>query len=221
MKENDGQFVSQLSLFIKWLAVTTIGWTISPLAIGGVNVHSLPELNALIASYFFNGALIGVIVGLGQAFILKSRQVPWLKWTLVTFNAYAVGLPVSVWLASSFALWDWPADLPKLTGNPGIFMNISLSQAALGGLLLGVSQWLILREHIVLVTRRGALLWILGNLSGLGLGGFLATILDSLILMGYFSAPIGHVVTRASVGAVLGLVTGVILIRLRPTVRSA
>jgi len=221
MKENNGHFVNQLLLFSKWLAVTTLGWALSLLAVGGVNIHSQPELQTLIASYFFNGALIGLIVGVGQAFILKSQQVPWLKWTLVTLIAYAIGLPVSIWLASSFALWNWPAGLPKLTENPGIFMSISLSQAALGGVILGVGQWLILRKHIVLATRRGALLWILGNVCGLGVGGFLATILDSLIWLEYFSAPVGHILARASVGVVLGLMTGIILVRLRPALLLA
>jgi hypothetical protein len=216
MRENN----SQLSLFIKWLLVTTLGWMLNLLVVGGVNVHSQPELQALIASYFFNGVLIGLIVGLGQALILKSQQIPWLKWTFVTVIAYAIGLPASVWLASSFALWNWPAGLPRLTGNPSIFMIVDLHQAALGGVLLGVGQWLILRKHIVLATRRGALLWILGNLCGLGLGGFLATILDSLISLGYFSVPMGHIVARASVGAILGLVTGIILIILHPGLRS-
>ncbi len=212
MKENNRHFPSRLSLIGKWLVVTTLGWAISTLVVGGAYVHSWPEWQALVASYFLNGALIGAIVGLGQARILGSLQVPLLKWTLVTLMAYTIGLPASVVLASGITFWLWPADLPMLAGLPGTFMIIGLSQAALGGAVVGLVQWLVLRGRVVPATRRGGLLWILGNVSGLGIGGFLATILDGLTWLGYFSFPVGQLAARIMVGAILGLITGTILV---------
>ncbi len=220
MKEGNGPFASRPSMVGKWLMATTLGWAVSFVAVGSTAVHSWSEWQALVVSLFINGALVGTVVGLGQALVLGPRQVSLLKWTLVTLAAYAVGLPASVVLATGIALWTWPVGLPTLVGLPGVFITINMRHAALGGAVLGLGQWLVLRDRAVPATGHGALLWILGNVCGLGIGGVLATTLDDLTRLGYFPSPMGHIAARAIVGSVLGLTTGIVLVRLRSSMHA-
>jgi hypothetical protein len=188
----------------------------SLLAIGDANIHSWPEWQALVVSYGLNGALIGVLVGLGQARILGPLQVPLLRWTFVTLVVYAIGLSVSVVLASAITFWTWPAELPMLTGDSTTFMWLDvLHIAPVAGAILGLGQWWVLRGYIGPTTRLGGLLWTLGNICGLGIGGFLARIISGLTWLGYFSYPVGRLTERAVVGAILGFITGAILVILR------
>src|SRR5574337_1628180 len=108
MKEHNGPSDRKLLLVGKWLLVTMLGWAISLLAIGGASVHSWSEWHALVVSYGLNGALIGALVGLGQARILGPWQVTSLKWTLVTLVLYVVGLLAGVMLTSAINFWTWP-----------------------------------------------------------------------------------------------------------------
>jgi len=216
MKEDNEPLGRKLLLVGKWLLITMLGWAISLLAIGGASVHSWSEWQALVVSYGLNGALIGALVGLGQARILGPWQVPSLKWTLVTLVLYVVGLLAGVVLTSAINFWTWPAELPMLTGASTTFMWIDvLHIAPVAGTILGLGQWWVLRGYIGPTTRLGGLLWTLGNICGLGIGGFLARIISGLTWLGYFSYPVGRLAERAVVGAILGLITGAILVILR------
>ena len=68
---------------------------------------------------------------------------------------------------------------------------------ALGGTVLGVPQWLVLRRQVARASW-----WVLASTVGWVVGGFLS---------GAFE---GGVVGRAVIGAVYGAITGAVLVRL-------
>jgi len=196
----------------KWIAVTVLAWTLSPLP-GGATVHSVDELWRFIVAYLVSGALLGVLLGLGQAWALKLHGREFGNWVLVTLVGYAVGLPASLALAGGSALADWPADLPPLNGAANVFMEIGLQQTVLAGLLVGLGQWRLMPSRTVTRTPRSFLLWLLSNVAGLGLGALTASIMVgiSAVAQGQIPPAPGaaeQALARAAVGLVFALITG-------------
>lgn len=213
-------YSSKLALISKWLTISMVAWMIPPFVVGFHHIISWTEWRSLLAAYGLNGAVIGTIVGLGHARVLGATQVPWRRWVVVTLTAYAVGLAVGFGLASAVAFWRWPVGLPMLEGLPGTQMVIGLYHAApYAGAVIGLAQWLMLRNQVVPATGRAGIIWTLSSVCGLTLGAFVAMIIDELTFAGIFPLSIGHLVARFSVGVCLGLFTGIALVTLRPPVQ--
>ncbi|MBI1256644.1 MAG: hypothetical protein GC204_04180 [Chloroflexi bacterium] len=115
------------SFYVLWMLAFLgfpIGGGLSQIVVGAVD----NPLRALLA-----GLITGAVIGLAQFFVL-SRVLPLdLRWILVTALGMALGLAISVALFGT-----------ETAGNP------LLVRAAITGLVIGLAQWVVLREFVPL-----------------------------------------------------------------------
>ena len=119
-----------------------------------------------------------------------SRNVPsdsplvagwrfWLWWALASAVAWGVGGPMGM-----------------AVGSFGDIIVAGFMGAALGGIVAGMLQWLVLRRQL---ARAGW--WVLASTMGWVVGGFLSG-----------AVPVGGFLGWAALGAVYGSITGTVLV---------
>lgn len=205
--------VASLPLVAKWFLVTLCAWSFNALTLGGVAVRSWAEWQALLLAYGINGAVIGGVMGLGQAWVFNQTVSP--KTILVMAALYALALPAGLGLASAIGVWTWPRNLPMLTGSANTFLQLGLSNAApLAGLIIGLGQWWLWRGQPLPATWRGALWWVLANIFGMALGSILASVAEGLTFMGQLPSALGLLIARALAGSAVGLISSYCLFKL-------
>lgn len=211
-------------LWRDWIAANALGEVVGlgvavAIAIGVVQAHAIPpaaEILVVTAAFLATGAYEGAIVGAAQWLVLR-RVFPSLR-AKEWIGATAVGAIVAWMLARlPSALADWKSVAGDVgQPAPGLAMILLLSAAAGAalGLILGVAQWVVLRNH---VKRAG--IWIGANALAWTAGMpliFLAAGLPSphtsALAIGAFV-----MITVAVAGAVVGAIEGAFLrLLLRP-----
>ena len=181
------------SFLLSWIKITIYGWLLGfvfivLLAFGG-------EALGLGEFQFFIGIAIGAGVGYMQGRFLKIYfDIDW-KWVVV--SSASMGL--------SFAFFDLARTFSTIEYN--LFYSV-----ALGGLLVSVAQYYILRLFF-----KNSLLWIpVSWLAWMAAGGLvrLTELIDILGLPGLVSAIIVLVILTIGASALLGLITGLGLKRI-------
>ena len=115
------------------------------------------------ASFLVTGALEGAFIGLAQGSLLKRlvpslRLLPFTLWTMFpAVLAWAVGMGPSTFLATTSATAASPVTAPPV----GLVLLLSAVGGALGGLLIGGSQWLEVRKHVT-----SARAWVIASVAG-------------------------------------------------------
>ena len=186
-----------------WTAVTLIGFAFAT-TVGTLAAAPLGSLHAILGGMFFliaYGAVLGAVLGLVQLTVIRRRAV-WSSWIVASVLGFAVGLPVMALVGD--ALGKAVDPLVNLYVGEGTIQDLS---GATLGLIVGVAQWLALREG--LPRRRG---WLIGSAVGTAIGyGIAAALLEgfeidllraSLVL--WFGA---------TVGLFMGLAQGIVLAR--------
>jgi len=215
------QVMAERHLFRDWIAANALGEVLglgvaALIAIAVAHAHTLPpgeEILLVSAAFLAIGAYEGAIVGGAQWLVLR-RLLPSLRareWVGATMAGAVVA-----WMLGRIpsALADWES-VGGGVGQPAPSVaTIVLLSAAAGaalGLILGVAQWFVLREHV-----RRAGLWIAANAlawaAGMpllfiaaGIPGPHASVLSITALL---------VATVGAAGAVVGSIEGLFLRRL-------
>ncbi len=176
------------------LAMTAGGALLCSVSAGGPAQVEGNFVTALKAG-IVGGAVAGWIIAVCQWLILRRRWITTNGWVLLTTIAWTAGWTLG-WTISGIALGQFAR-----VGYAGV-MLLSVLLATIGGALVGLAQWVILRRH---VKRAGW--WIVAMAASWGLGAI--------------AGPGG--LLR---GAIVGGVTGAVLIwltspRATSTFRSA
>lgn len=116
-----------ISFYLLWL-LAFLGFPI-----GGAVAYSLVGAVDIPARAALAGLVTGVVIGLAQWLVLRQALPLNPGWIVITGMGTAVGL------AAGVALFG--------TETAG---NTLLLRAALTGLIIGIAQWLLLREHITM-----------------------------------------------------------------------
>jgi hypothetical protein len=116
-----------LSFYVLWL-LAFLGFPI-----GGAVAYSLVGAVDSPVRAALAGLITGLVIGVAQWLVLRQALPLNPGWNAVT------GIGMAVGLAAGVALFG--------TENAG---NPLLLRAALTGLLIGVAQWLLLREHVAM-----------------------------------------------------------------------
>lgn len=171
------------------------------------------------------GAIIGLALGACQLLVLGRRIQPF-WWLLVTVAGMAVGNSVGTIINIHFAFTMGDSIGPEV-------VRWGLDHAAgglLNGAILGLAQWLVLRQRVV-----HAYWWILANAIAWTMGVVVVrtlyvnvTFAETASIMKLLGAGLFHILEEASylvldiwapeglsiAGAVVGMSTGIVLIRL-------
>jgi hypothetical protein len=138
LKVNSGSF------FLQWVTAVTVSMIVAVMA-AFVSMWSIGEWVAqawgdmaggLVAGGIF-GALLGIGAGLGQAIVLRSHGIPFIRWLGQTALAGAVGMAIGFTLM--FSLFDMD-NVPQAAAGLVIALSV--------GLPIGLVQWQILKPHV-------------------------------------------------------------------------
>lgn len=187
--------MSERKLFNQWVRATWVGWVLGIPLIAGLAL--MGEAVGIGGIQVLVGLGMGAGVGLMQGRVIRAvlhRFAPW-------FWSCFVGLGL-IFLA---------VDIAKLAQRN--FPYYPYSCVALGGLITGIWQAVLLRPHV-----RKPGWWIAGSVLGWSLAAGLVGVADALFrsrsingaagLVAYFGSLVGG-------GLLLGIVTGAVLLWLR------
>ncbi len=135
--------------WIKWVIATTASPVLASIistTVASILYAVLPFLGLLIG-LALSGSSIGILLGITQASILKSKCIDSSPWILASAVGWITGAIIATLFARIFSRLD--VDVFR------IFIGIGI------GLSLGIGQWLILRQQF-----RQAFWWIPANVIG-------------------------------------------------------
>ncbi|MFC1683419.1 hypothetical protein ACFL0G_04355 [Candidatus Zixiibacteriota bacterium] len=188
--------------WLQWVLLSSVGCSIG-LFVGFVFGSIISE-NAIgdsalghILGYFMLGAGLGFMVGLMQWFVLR-RYIPRASlWVLLSTVGFALAMGSGYGAAVvSFGYSEGLDELGSFAAILGWTVVV-----ALGGAVMGILQWLVLRREI---SRAGW--WMLASTVGWGLSMAVAGAI--LIEYKWAYSPGGALVLLFGSGALLGAITG-------------
>jgi hypothetical protein len=191
--------------FLLWILVTMLGWSVGIFSLDR-DAGTYSDVIRLLPIYFVDGLLIGLVVGIGQAFLLNTITEAASSWVWVTALGYAaaffLGLVITVMI---------PAVAFGLRGNGFLpivepsTMTIYLNTDDLfwGALLIGFVQWRVLKNIIPNPKSSIGILWVMGTWFSVGLTFLVRAFTHNTFLDGY---------QMSIVGMIVGVITAVILL---------
>jgi hypothetical protein len=178
--------------WFQWVFACTLGPVLGSIVgfiIGSIISEDIIGSSVLgeIFAYFMLGAVLGYVVGLMQWFVLRQQisRAGW--WALASAAGLAVVISAGIVVA---ALTNYSVGLD----NFSVLLRWVVVMA-LGGAVIGMLQWLILRGQ---VSRAGW--WMLASTVGWGLSMAVAGVFEFVAVGLFFGLLVG--------GVVLGAVTG-------------
>lgn len=207
----------KLTFLFLWVGVSVLGWFLVPINTLYPNLKTYFEVANRGLAYAVCGLMIGLVLGVGQVLVLKQKLYPSKKWFVMTLAGYTlawpIGLAISTLLpAIAFAL-QGSSFLPLRQPAEISFFPFPID-IILGSWVVGMAQWIALRQLLPYRNSRLAALWILGVCLSMGLGIFVALIgrtapinINSGILFDLILA-----IERVKIGVISGIVTGFLLL---------
>jgi MFS family permease len=187
--QNSRRIIMDFVFWLQWLIVSTLGMGLG-LYLGETVAHQSNFLTGFITRGLASGAFLGVL----QWFILKRRvsQTGW--WILASIFGWALAFTVG-WSAGFGVGWAIGISSGWNTGHKIAFIIGGL----LGGAIVGLFQWLVLRKHI---PESG---WvILTSAVGASIGWFASWQLEFVRVTGW----VGNSLTFANSGLLAGATSG-------------
>ena len=192
--------------YLLWIIVTTIAWWAGVLDLNA-DAKTYMDIIRLLPIYLADGLLIGLVLGIGQALVLRRLTNLSGRWVWVTLLGYGLtfltGLIVTVLIPFiiirlRYGIYFLPLREPS---SFSIFLN--MDDLFWGGFLIGVIQWPVLKSIIPNPSREKALLWVLANWFVFGSSLFVRAFTHGTTLASF---------QMALMGIVMGVVTGGILL---------
>ncbi len=194
---------SPLTIYLLWIVVTAIGWLAGIFSLDA-SAKTYMDIIHLLPIYFADGLLIGLVVGIGQALVLRKFMNPIYTWVLATTFGYVLafitGSVVSV-LIPSLVWFSHGEYLLPFAVPSTVSIRLSADDLFYGGILLGVIQWPVLKKIIPSPDRNKGILWILTTWFALGMTMFVRAFTYGNWLANFQKGAMGIVV-----GAISGLV---------------
>lgn len=176
---------------VHWIRLTWGGWLLGIPCI--IALALLGELFGVGGAQFLVGAGMGAGVGLMQAYVIRRLTGKTLRWVLSSMIGLALPFIVT--------------DLAKVIGIG--LPYILEANVAIGGLLAGIAQWLLLRDIF-----SKAWTWIVASTVGWGLAGATSAVAEGLgksqSILGLAGA-LAYLGIVAGGGLILGVITSISL----------
>ena len=183
---------------LQWVAATTAGYatgmTLSTyLASSAVRPFLGPLLDG-IPNVLLYGAVVGLGLGIAQCVVMVRGPVPIRRWLPATLAGAACGFAVAA--IAGEALGN---ALDSTTNNVLGQGAIAAMAGAITGLSIGLGQWLTFPKRLPRARE-----WLIASTIGTALGAVTAG-----VLLGLFELPMFSAAPSTSVGAILGISTGI------------
>jgi len=191
--------------FLLWILVTMLGWSVGIFNLDR-DAGTYSDVIRLLPIFFVDGLIIGLVVGIGQAFLLSTITESALSWVGVTALGYAtaflLGLVITVMI---------PAVAFGVRGNEFLpvvepsTMTIYLNMDDLfwGAFLIGFVQWRVLKRIIPNPKPSIGILWMVGTWFSIGLTFLVRAFTHHTPLDAY---------QISIVGSIVGVITGAMML---------
>jgi hypothetical protein len=160
-----------------WVMVFVIAFCLTQFTKMLNQFFPLRNLNEIISYVLINniyGTSLGIILGLGQWFVLKWKYQTTIRWWLITIIGYTMAffigsfLPILImWIIFG---WEFQLFLP---GSQAFLITPHLFQILLTGLLIALFQWPEIKKLTAHANTKKYLLWIFGSMAGWGISFFI------------------------------------------------
>lgn len=195
----------RLAIYLLWILATMIGWLAGVFDLNST-ARTYMDVVRLLLIYLADGLLIGFVLGIGQALVLRRfthLNWSWMGATVLGYGlAFLTGLIVTVLIPSIVWLSHGEYLLPFVEPSTiSIFLN--WHDIFWGGFLIGPIQWQVLKKAIPGPTQSKAILWMFGNWFVLGASLFISAFTHKTFLANF---------QMGIMGIVMGVVTGAILL---------
>jgi hypothetical protein len=197
---------NRFAFYLLWILVTTIGWSAGVFTLNST-ARTYMDVVRLLLFYLADGLLIGFVLGIGQALVLK-RFTPlsssWVRATVLGYGlAFLMGLLVSISIPS--IVWGLQGEHLLPFARPStVSIWFNMDDLFWGGFLIGPVQWQVLRKIIPGPNRKKAILWMLATWFVLGVSVFIRAFTHETMFASF---------QMGMMGIVMGAVTGAILLR--------
>ncbi len=160
---------SALEITLRWMLATVVAGTLASFIVGALFPFTWGTVIVLA------GTIWGVSIGVGQMRFLQrySPGCDWSKWAVFSATGATIGSLIFI------ALYAIPALLISYEDRSSYRMLLIPYLALLlliGGLILGVSQWLLMRKYM-----QKAGWWVLACTLGCSVGGLIGGIIATII----------------------------------------
>jgi hypothetical protein len=193
-------------IYLLWILATAIGWWLGILNLD-FTAKTYMDIVRLLPIYLAAGLLIGLVVGIGQALVLRRfTNLSW-QWAWATLLGYGLaflaGLIVTILIPSILIRVRYGIYFLPLVEPSTVSVWLNMDDLFWGGFLIGIFQWPILKKIIPSPSRNKALLWVLANWFVLGSSLFIRAFTHQSTLASF---------QMTIMGAIMGIVTGAILL---------
>ncbi len=200
-----------------WMLATSLGWALAPFTPLQTTFRTYAEIVRQAPMYALVGLLLGVTTGLGQALVWKLQGRPAAQWWWATACGFGLALPLGLVAATvlptffSVLLSQDPSGfLPWTEPGGAVFWPLPTALALCGG-IVGLAQWLVLRQLISQIKVSMALLWVFGVWLSLSLGMYLGALTRQWAESFGPTIAVPGLIGRAAAGAAIGLFTSILL----------
>lgn len=191
--------------YLLWTLATTIGWWAGVLDLD-FDAKTYLEIVRLLPIFLADGLLIGLVLGIGQALVLRRLTSFNWQWVWVTCIGYGLafmtGLVVTTLIPSIIIRLRYGTSFLPLVEPSTVSIFLNMDDLFWGGFLIGIFQWPILKTIVPNPGWNKALLWVLANWFVLGASIFVRAFTQESLLAN-FQMPILGVVMGITPGGIL------------------
>jgi len=207
----------KVTFLLLWIGVSALGWFLGPINTLQPTLRTYLDVANRALAYAVCGLIIGLVIGIGQFLVLKQKLYSSKKWFFMTLAGYTLALPIGLVISTlipaiSFTL-QGSSFLPLREPTTIFFFPFPMD-IFLGGWVVGIAQWITLRQILPYRNSRLAALWILGVWLSIGLG-IIAMLIGRTVPININSGMLFDTtlaIERVYIGVVSGLVTGLLLL---------
>jgi len=191
--------------YLLWVLATTIGWSAGVFNLDST-AKTYMDVVLLLVIYLADGLLIGFVLGIGQALVLRRfthLNWEWIRATVLGYGlAFLMGLIVTISIPS--IVWGLKGEYLLPFSQPStVSIWFNVDDLFWGGFLIGPIQWWVLKKIIPTPNRNKAILWMLGNWFVLGISLFIRAFTHQTMFANF---------QMGLMGIAMGIVTGAILL---------
>lgn len=206
MVDSRSQFSVRPSAILWWSLATAVAWAGGVLQPRAGGIRSFEDFVYALSVFSVNALIVGILAGALQWVTVMRSATPFLRWTVATAAGYVLAVTVGLVLAVGI---PWAGIALRGIDVAGWIYTPTPQYLILGGFMIGLIQWTVLKHLLTRASRKEASLWIIGSWAGVGLAVVVGAWFEGQVLAEaspvIYSAMAGRVVAGLVFGAVMGL----------------
>jgi hypothetical protein len=205
------------TFLLLWMGISALAWLLAPINTLQPTLRTYLDVANRALAYAICGLIIGLVMGFGQFLVINQKLYSSKKWFFVTLAGYTLALPIGLAISTLIPAISFPLHglsfLPLRGPSTFIYFPFP-GDIFFGSWVVGLVQWIALRQILPYRNFRLAALWVFGVWLSIGLGiiaMLFARTMPINVNSGLLLDPT-LAMERVYIGVVSGLVTGILLL---------